>query len=347
MPPLSPELKQLAKLLDKPRPQVLVVVGTGVAMGATDQPHASWLGLLKRGIRHLAQKQFQPQWGIELEASLDAGFSPFHLETALRHAELVEEALNMPNEKAFAQWLESAFANFKTLNEEKAKAPLEVLRDLHEAGALLLTTNYDSLLTDITGVPPVTWEEHADFHRVMTRQKAGILHIHGHWERPSSIVLGRTSYNRVVADEDLQQLFRALWLDWTWVYVGCGDGLDDPNLGRLLEWGRRWGVSALPDFFLAQRTRPRKSPTAQINRRTLSALTILRTKGCLWCSGQSLRLPAAGRSFELMTSSPFSAFRGPTFHFPRDRNTWTEMFLLWLRMPNCRSGCKHMVGPAS
>ena len=221
-------------------------------MGATDQPHASWLGLLKHGIRHLAQKQFQPQWGIELEASLDAGFSPFHLETALRHAELVEEALNMPNEKAFAQWLESAFANFKTLNEEKAKAPLEVLRDLHEAGALLLTTNYDSLLTDITGVPPVTWEEHADFHRVMTRQKAGILHIHGHWERPSSIVLGRTSYNRVVADEDLQQLFRALWLDWTWVYVGCGDGLDDPNLGRLLEWGRRWGVSALPDFFLAR-----------------------------------------------------------------------------------------------
>lgn len=115
-----------------------------------------------------------------------------------------------------------------------------------------MTTNYDSLLSEITDAPPVTWEEHADFHRVMTRQKPGILHIHGHWKRPSSIVLGRTSYNRVVADEDLQQLFRTLWLDWTWVYVGCGNGLDDPNLGRLLEWGRRWGISALPDFFLAR-----------------------------------------------------------------------------------------------
>jgi hypothetical protein len=99
MPALSPELNQLAKLLDKPRPQVLVVVGTGVAMNATDQPHASWLGLLKHGIRHLVQKQLQPQWGIELEASLDAAFSPFHLGTALQHAELVEQTLNTPNLK--------------------------------------------------------------------------------------------------------------------------------------------------------------------------------------------------------------------------------------------------------
>jgi hypothetical protein len=208
-PDLSPDLLPIAKLLDRPRPQVLIVVGTGVAINATGCAHASWLGLLKHGIRHLVQKQFRPGWGVELEASLEAAFSPFNLQSALQHANLVEQALNTPDDKAFAQWLESAFANFKPRNEEKAKAPLQVLRDLHEAGALLLTTNYDSLLSDITGVAPVTWEEHAEFHRVMTRQKAGILHIHGHWQRPSSIVLGRSSYDRVVADAALQQLFGA------------------------------------------------------------------------------------------------------------------------------------------
>ena len=166
--------------------------------------------------------------------------------------------MNTPNKEAFAQWLESAFAKFKPRNDEKARAPLKALRDLYDAGALLMTTNYDSLLSDITGAPPVTWEEYADFHRVATRQnlangqKSGILHIHGHWKRPSSIVLGRSSYNRVVADVNLQQLFRTLWLDWSWVYVGCGDGLDDPNLGRLLEWSKEWGESSLPDFFLAR-----------------------------------------------------------------------------------------------
>ncbi len=252
-PPLSPELMQIAKLLDRSRPQVVVFVGTGVAMNATGQPHASWLGLLKHGVRHLVLgERFTPKYGDELTASLSAAFSPFQLQAALQHAETVEQVLNTPDEKAFAQWLQSAFTDFKTLSDEKAKAPLEALRDLHEAGALLLTTNYDSLLSDITGSPPVTWEEHADFHRVMTRQKPGILHIHGHWQRPSSIVLGRSSYDRVVADVQLQQLFRTLWLDWSWVYVGCGDGLDDPNLGRLLEWSKAWGESGLPDFFLAR-----------------------------------------------------------------------------------------------
>lgn len=251
-PPVSRDLSRIAKLLDRSRPQVVVVVGTGVAINATGQPHASWLGLLKHGIRYLVQEQFQPHWGIELEASLDAAFSPFCLQTALQHAELVEQALSTPDERVFAKWLESAFGSFRTRNDERARAPLEALRDLHDAGVLLLTTNYDSLLSDITDAAPVTWEEHDEFHRVMTRQRPGVLHIHGHWRRPTSIVLGRTSYNRVVADEDFQQLFRTLWLDWSWLYVGCGDGLGDPNLGRLLEWGKRWSKSKMPDFFVAQ-----------------------------------------------------------------------------------------------
>jgi hypothetical protein len=65
-------------------------------------------------------------------------------------------------------------------------------------------------------------------------------------------VLGRTSYNRVVEDKTFQAAFKSLWLEWTWVYVGCGDGLDDPNLGRLLEWGKQWGYGALDDYFLAK-----------------------------------------------------------------------------------------------
>ena len=35
---------------------------------------------------------------------------------------------------------------------------LEKIRDLHDAGALILTTNYDDLLYDIIDEPPVTWE---------------------------------------------------------------------------------------------------------------------------------------------------------------------------------------------
>ncbi len=40
-PDLSPDLLPIAKLLDRSRPQVLIVVGTGVAINATGCAHAS------------------------------------------------------------------------------------------------------------------------------------------------------------------------------------------------------------------------------------------------------------------------------------------------------------------
>src|SRR5207253_3110937 len=107
----------------------------------------------------------------------------------------------------------------------EGNATLDALRDLQQAGALLLTTNYDSLLSEVTGLPPVTWEERNEFLRIVTRQQGGILHVHGHWQRPSSVVLGESSYDRIVADQDFQILFRGLWLERSWLYVGCGDGL--------------------------------------------------------------------------------------------------------------------------
>jgi hypothetical protein len=249
--PLPSELIPLAKLLEKDEPKVVVVVGTGVSAGATSAPHASWLGLLKHGIEHLVTTEvFTDRRGKELRASLDAAFSPFALKTALQHAELVEQNLNTPDIAAFACWLDAAFRDFK-VRAGKSET-LDALRDLQQAGALLLTTNYDSLLSEAMGLPPVTWEEHAKFYGVIRRQQLGILHIHGHWQRPSSVVLGKSSYDRIARDQDFQDLFKSLWLEWSWLYVGCGDGLDDPNLGRLLEWGKRWNKNTPPDYFLAK-----------------------------------------------------------------------------------------------
>jgi hypothetical protein len=239
------------KLLEEEHPRVIIVVGAGVSEGATGAPHASWLGLLKHGVDHLvATKVFTPERREVLDSSLDAAFSQFNLEQALLHAGHIEQCLKIPNEQAFADWLAAAFRDLKV--KDGKRTTLNALRELQRAGALLLTTNYDSLLSDATDLPPVTWEEYADFLQVTNRKKEGILHIHGHWQHPTSVVLGRSSYDRVVADQYFQAALTSLWLHWSWVYVGCGDGLDDPNLGRLLEWGKGWGQGTMPDYFLAK-----------------------------------------------------------------------------------------------
>ncbi|MGC9973270.1 MAG: SIR2 family protein, partial [Bryobacteraceae bacterium] len=249
--PLSPELAPAANLLESDQPKVLALVGAGISADATSLPHATWLGLLKHGVNHLVSTEFFPgKRGADLIASLETAFSPFDLVKAIEHAELVERNLMVPNPACFAQWLDSAFATFP-IRPGRAAA-LDALRNLQQAGVLLVTTNYDSLLAEATGLQPVTWQEHDEFLKVVSRQRPGILHLHGYWKRPSSVVLGRTSYDRIVADRDFQDIFKSLWLEWSWIYVGCGDGLDDPNLGRLLAWGQRWGAGALPDYFLAK-----------------------------------------------------------------------------------------------
>ena len=245
------DLLPISALLSKDEPKLLVVVGAGISIGATAAPQASWRGLLKHGIDHLvATDRFTPAYGQTLNAWLDEAFSPFDLDAVLRHAQLVEHAFKTPNHDAFASWLSAAFGTIKA--DPTRSATLAALKELETAGAVLLTTNYDSLLTDATGLPAVTWREPNVMFQVMRREKRGVLHIHGHWQRHNSIVLGKDSYDEVVGADDFQDLFKTLWLERSWLYVGCGDGLDDPNLGRLLQWGKNWKKDSPPDYFLAR-----------------------------------------------------------------------------------------------
>ena len=241
----------LCKLFDREEPKILIVVGSGVSTAATKAPQASWRGLLEHGIDHLERtNRLGTAYCEELRGSLRDAFNPFNLELVLQHAENIQNILKTPSIQAFSDWLGSAFRGFKA--EPDRTEILEAIRDLKRAGALLLTTNYDSLLSDFTGLPPVTWEEPDSVLRVINRQQEGVLHIHGHWQKPTSIILGSASYSKILGREKIQSAMKSLWLEWSWVYVGCGNGLDDPNLGGLLEWGKQWGNGALPDYFLAR-----------------------------------------------------------------------------------------------
>ena len=248
---LNPDtLRELAKSFDKQDPQVVVLVGTGVSAGATGAAHASWLGLLKHCIDHLVDTQKVTQvWGTNLKTKLDKAFSPFQLTEVLKFAELVEQSLKILSPEDFAAWLEAAFRNMRALPGKGET--LDALRELELAGALLLTTNYDDLLEKATGLDPITWMQHEELLTLMTRKSHGILHIHGHWRNPNSVVLGKESYERHAGDAYFKDGLKSLWMYRHWLYVGCGSGLDDPDLGTLLEWGKGWGSASLRDYYLA------------------------------------------------------------------------------------------------
>ncbi|MFO1156287.1 MAG: SIR2 family protein [Rhodospirillales bacterium] len=97
----------------------------------------------------------------------------------------------------------------------------------------------------------MTWRDHREFLRVLNREREAILHLHGYWRQPCSVILGRRSYASILATSELQDIFKGIWLHWSWLYIGCGNGLDDPNVGAALGSWRVRGLRA-QTHFLAQ-----------------------------------------------------------------------------------------------
>ena len=249
-PSVADPFRALKRAMDAEEPRVVVVVGAGVSIGATGAAHASWKGLLEHGLGFLRDRgDFGQQRCDVFLGRLSAAFSPFDPELALELAENIQHSLQHPDPDAFAAWLENAFDAFSA--QPGRRATLDALLELQRAGALLLTTNYDSLLSDCTGLRPVTRDDKEAFLRVVNRQDEGILHIHGHWREPASVVLGVRSYDDIVDDPLFQDGFKSLWMQNHWLYVGCGNGLEDPNLGRLLAWGKQWGKGPREHYYLS------------------------------------------------------------------------------------------------
>jgi tetratricopeptide (TPR) repeat protein len=210
------------------RRQAVVVVGAGVAVAATDgAPTASWLGLLHDGVaRCEAMAHDLPQgWGDRVRAQIDSG----DVEALLSAAEDVTRRLDGPGGGEYRRWLRESVGSLTVTQPG-------VIERLADLGAPIVTTNYDNLIEEVSGLPTVTWRQGAQVQRVVRRDDLGVVHVHGHWGDPASVVLGIRSYERMLGDEHAQAVLHALTMLQSLVFVGFGAGLADPNFGALRAW---------------------------------------------------------------------------------------------------------------
>jgi HEAT repeat protein len=212
--------------------QAIVIVGTGVSVGATQMADAaSWPGLLENGVARceaVAIPRLEPSWAKDQREALKRG----HLHDYLAVASQIEMLLGAPEGGEYRRWLHDAVGNFRAQD----RSVLEALRDLRVP---LATTNYDGLLEEVTGFERVTWDDAPRLQNVIHGRLDGIIHLHGYWEQPGSVVLGFQSYGRVIHDSYIQALQSAFALMKSLVFVGYGSGLADPNIGILLNWMSR------------------------------------------------------------------------------------------------------------
>ncbi len=223
--------------------QTIVIVGAGVSIGATKgQKCASWTGLLHDGVdRCVELGRLQATLASLLREQINSG----ELDMLLSAAEVISGRLGAPNDGEYRRWLRESVGELSVENED-------VLAALSELGAVLATTNYDGLIEKVTGLQAITWLDGSQVERVLRGDEKGVLHLHGYWERPESVILGIRSYEQVLGNDHAQTMQRAFTALKTIMFVGCGDGLNDPNFGSLLEWtGKVFAGSEYRRFRLA------------------------------------------------------------------------------------------------
>ena len=215
--------------------RALLLVGAGVAIASTGRaPVASWPGLLRDGVERVAtlgwtQSERWVERQLEILDEVEAGTADTG--DLLSVAEQVENRLGAPNGPEWGRWLD------ETVGELPLVDPA-ILKALADLALPIATTNYDGLIERVTGFEVVTWRQSERALRVLRNEVRDVLHLHGFWQDPESVVLGIRSYEAVRQHELAQALQRILPALKSVVFVGCGAGLADPNFAALRQWMR-------------------------------------------------------------------------------------------------------------
>ena len=223
---------------------ILVIAGAGVSI-ATDSgnPCAGWGGLLRHGLTWCRDRchRVRPDVLATYEHLLSQGeFLPV--------ATFIARTLQSAHEGEFARWLSASIGELRLGDDS-------VIRGLAALGVQIATTNYDNLIEQYTGRTPSTWKDASLAFEFLRGRGNTILHLHGHYQRPETVVFSAASYEDICRDQSSQAILQAFLMTRTIIFVGCGAGLGDPSFGALLTWSRgALAKSAFTHYRLALNT---------------------------------------------------------------------------------------------
>jgi len=228
--------------LYNPRPAIVLFIGAGVSFGATaGASTASWRGLINSGLDKIAELKL---WSSDAKKNTDihetqraVARSAFNAATfdSQKVLHIAHEIVEKLKPDYLEEWL---FETIGSLSQECCNTDvLAVISAMQKLGVIIVTTNYDNLICDETGLMPTTWRESHSLGDVFNQAGADrVIHIHGHYSKPESLVFGIKSYEDITNSDVAQTVLKTLWLTHRWIFIGCGSGIYDPNIGKLIKW---------------------------------------------------------------------------------------------------------------
>jgi hypothetical protein len=224
--------------------ELVAVIGSGVSLALTDGKYdsLSWRGLIRDGLSYAVRKgkitkQQSEVWNTQVDSS--------DMDELLLAAEFMSRKLEAPNGDLYARWLRNVFEQVTATNRKMTEA----INSIARAGVPLCTLNYDFLLEQVTGLPTVRIGEAIQVNDWMLRRRPGILHLHGSWDAPQSVVLGVRDYESTLGNEVRDLIQRSLGSFKRLLFIGCGDTFSDPNFRALVVWLRKNMRGATPQHY--------------------------------------------------------------------------------------------------
>jgi len=205
----------------------VVIVGAGATIASTGSPAFSWAGLLRAGAAE-ATKFISPDdrkdaWKARMDQALARGDLPSFLSVG----DEIEKILRGTRELEY--FLKRHFANIAIKDRRLWEA-------IDQLGCRIATTNYDDVGERITSRRSIVWNERQDVIEFVKGDDTTLLHFHGLFRDRKTVVLGKSSYAKHLRKK-LPQFFQKLLPTLnTLVFIGFGEGMEDPNFSALMKW---------------------------------------------------------------------------------------------------------------
>lgn len=221
-------LERLREAMKADHPPV-PFVGAGLSMAITkNKPTASWVGLLRDGIKECEREvsQLPRGWANSMNALLDHSDVIQYISVA---DQIRRRLYAVGDERRFDSWLKGTVGELAPTPEGE-----QIIRAVRGLGNIVVTTNYDTLIEDMEPAwKSYTWTD-PDYRYGLTLKDA-VLHMHGVVGKPASIILSSADYERIGTDKLAQLLNGSFFASLNFLYIGCGDGLNDPHIALLME----------------------------------------------------------------------------------------------------------------
>jgi hypothetical protein len=241
---VSSAVNAMRTALSKSR--LVLILGAGISAAATDRhPLSSWTGLVIDAIdRCVELGNRDHEWADRAKADVN---SPYD-DDLIAAAEKATSGMGGRRAADYGKWLRESVGSLHIVNTSLT----DVIRLYAERGSLIATTNYDEIASEATGWPTVTWRDNTTIQRVFHGDDHAIIHLHGHWRDPVSVVFGSSSYADVLNDQHSAEFLRMLVWGKTVVFCGFGAGLRDPNFTALRNWLRTYPDSEYSHYRLVR-----------------------------------------------------------------------------------------------